>query len=123
MTNLTFSKRSALLLFVGSILAVISACQKSPEVGIVHDLVAAAVKSSLEPHLGPVKVSVEKYVLGEAFTNKDAFGDRSYFPCKAIYTTVDPSGAINKDCVWLGNLTMDEFGKWIAIPFRIPISR
>ena len=115
--------------FICAIIAVLTlstlvSCNRKPEPSTVHKLVEDEVKSSLDPYLGPVKVVVEKYALGDSFSKADRFSkQRTYFPCKAIYSTVDSRGNTNKDCVWIGDLTTDEWEKWIAIPYRIPIAR
>jgi hypothetical protein len=89
---------------------------QAPDAPTVKDLVAKSVKLSLELHLGQVEVSVEKYLLGEPSTRKSDVGVFADFPCKAIYSTLDGRGNLNKDVTWLGQIVRDEFGRWHAVP-------
>ena len=111
----------ARLAFASLTLVLLLGCSQPPDARTVQVVVAGAVKATLEPHLGPVNITVEKVEFGRSFTGADRHGTkRTYFHCKATYTMVDARGNSNKCAVWAGDFTMDEQNKWIVVSHTLP---
>ena len=115
MTGTTTPRGRLFLVFAGLTFVQLLGCSRPPDAPTVQAIIASQVKMTLEPRLGPLKVTVEKFQFGQSFARTNLHGKaRTYFPCKATYSTVDARGNATRDAVWLGNFALDERNKWIV---------